>query len=69
MGISNYIDTAEIETPKTDTITPRELRRILYQLDDQSMTVEQLRKALFDVDNQDEPLSIDIQMFRKWGIE
>jgi len=41
------------------TITPRQLRKILFYLDNQDATVEQLRKQLFDNDNQDIPVSVD----------
>ena len=48
-----------------ETITARQLREILFHVDDQDLTVKELRKLLFDAPEQDKPVSIGFSMFVK----
>ena len=40
-------------------MTTRELRKALFEIDNQKMTVEELRHILFDVEEQDKELEQD----------
>lgn len=40
-------------------MTPRELRQLLFQIDNQNMTVKELREKLFRFENQDKELTSD----------
>lgn len=53
---------------KTSTITVRQLRAILFELADQQMTIEQLRKRLYDVEEQDKELPADVTLWWKMGL-
>jgi len=48
-----------------ETITPRQLREILYYAADQDMTVKELREILFNIDEQDEEYTINFALFHK----
>lgn len=48
-----------------ETITPRQLREILYYVADQNMTVKKLREILFNIGEQDEEYTIDFALFHK----
>ena len=50
-------------------ITPRQLREILFYLQNQEMTVRELRQELFEVVEQDEPMEVGHAMFVKMGVE
>lgn len=52
-----------------NTITARQMREMLFNLDNQQMTVEELRKRLFEVQEQDKPVNVDFSMWRKMGVE
>lgn len=52
-------------TNELDTITARQLRRILFFVQDGSKTVEELRHELFHVDQQDTPVEIGFGMFER----
>lgn len=41
-------------TNAAETLTIRELRALLFDLDNQQMTIEELRHLLFDLDNNNE---------------
>jgi len=43
-------------------ITVKELRHILFDIDDQTMTIKELRQHLFDVENQDTELTPELLM-------
>ena len=51
-----------------DTISARELREILFHINDDKMSVKELRAKLFDVQNQDEQVSIDFAMEGKLNL-
>jgi len=40
-------------------MTPRELRALLFQIDNKNLTVEELRNKLFDLTNQDNDITYD----------
>jgi len=42
-----------------NSMTPRELRQLLFQIDNQNMTVKELREKLFRFENQDKELTSD----------
>lgn len=44
-------------------MTVRELRKMLFNVENQKLTVEELRRILFDVDEQDEEIT-DTQLMR-----
>lgn len=44
-------------------MTVRELRNMLFNVDDQELTVKELRAILFEIDEQDEEIT-EAQMFR-----
>lgn len=46
-------------------MTTRELRELLFHLEDQSMTVAELRNMLFKIDDQDTELYPGFGMWRK----
>ena len=46
-------------------MTTRELRQALFHLNDQKMTVEQLRSMLFGIADQDAELEIGFGMFKE----
>ena len=50
-------------------ITVRQLRELLFYIDDQNMTVEEFRKRLFDIEDQDMELIPDFSMWKKVGVE
>ena len=45
-----------------DTITPRQLRKILFHLGNEDMTVKELRAQLFDIPKQDIPVEVSFSM-------
>jgi hypothetical protein len=53
----------------TSTMTVRQLRAILFELVDQQMTIEKLRKKLYDVEEQDKAVEINTTFWWKQGIE
>jgi len=61
----------EKRTDKTtlDEITPRQLRKILFHIDDEKMTVKELRAKLYDVREQDELVAVDFSMSYKLGVQ
>jgi len=48
-----------------ETITPRQLRELLFHLDKNEMTIKTLRSMLFDIENQDEEFQINHGLFYK----
>jgi hypothetical protein len=52
----------------TSTMTVRQLRAILFELVDQQMTIEKLRKKLYDVEEQDKAVEINTTFWWKQGI-
>jgi len=46
-------------------VTARELRLILFCIENQQMTVEELRHLLFDVPDQDSDLIVNFGMFKE----
>ena len=48
------------------TISARELREILFYVENQKMTVEELRHKLFDVKDQDKQENVDMGLFRRF---
>ena len=50
-------------------MTTRELRTILFHLDDQNMTVKELREMLFNVEDQDAELEPGFSMWLKLEAE
>lgn len=44
-------------------VTARELRHLLFDIDDQALTVRELRGLLFDIEAQDEP--VDLSTIRR----
>ena len=61
------------QTQKTQTnemnLTVKQLRQILFNLEDQEMTVKQLRKRLFYLNNQDEKITDSPEMWVNLGVE
>lgn len=51
------------------SITIEQLRRLLFNLDNQEMTVKELRSRLFDVSKQDQPVTDEFNFFKKIGVE
>lgn len=54
---------------KTSTMTVRTLRMILFELADQQMTIEQFRKKLYDMEEQDKAVEINSAFWWNQGIE
>lgn len=55
---------------KHELSTIRVLRLALVNLENQQMTIEELRRKLFEVDKQDEEIALlDRNIWRKLGIE
>ena len=50
------------------TISARQLREILFYLDNQEMTVKELRNKLFDVEQQDKQVDVNFSMYDKLSI-
>lgn len=50
-------------------VTARQLRIALTALDNQDMTIWELRTKLFKLDDQDTPVVIESSMWRKLGVE
>ena len=50
-------------------ITVRELRRILFHIDNQDMTIRALREKLYQVEDQDAILIDSFSMWYKLGVE
>jgi len=50
-------------------MTTRELREVLFHLNDQNMTVKELREMLFNVENQDAELEAGFSMWLKLEAE
>jgi hypothetical protein len=50
------------------TISARQLREILFYLDNQDMTVRELRKQLFSVELQDKQVEVNFSMYDKLSI-
>lgn len=61
--------TTPIVQPHDNTVTPRQLREALFHIENQALTVGDLRRYLFNVDDQDEPVAVDAALFDKLGIE
>lgn len=55
-------------TESADTITARDIRAILFMVEDQGLTVKELRDILFRVEDQDKELPIDFALFAKLGV-
>lgn len=55
-------------TEVPDTITVRELRTILFHVEDQEMTVKELRSRLFQVGDQDKEFAINAALFYILGV-
>jgi hypothetical protein len=49
--------------------TPRQLREILFYIDDQSMTLREFRKRLFRIEDQDTPIRPGFNVWRELGVE
>jgi hypothetical protein len=47
------------------TMTTRELREVLFCLEDQQMTVKELRQMLFEVEDQDAELQPGFAMWKR----
>ena len=60
---------SNIDKNQIETITPRQLRKILFYLDDEKMTVKELRKRLFNNDNQDAPVCVDFALSSNLGLD
>jgi len=54
---------------ETTPLTARTLREVLFYLENQKMTVGQLRTMLFKVDNQDAPLQLGFSMWKRLEME
>lgn len=52
---------------KTSTLTVRTLRMILFELADQQMTIEQFRKKLYDMEEQDKAVEINSAIW--WNLD
>ncbi len=52
-----------------ETMTVRQLRHVLFYIDNQDMTVRELRALLFEVEDQEEILVPSFEMWLKTGIE
>lgn len=50
-------------------ITVEQLRRLLFNIDNQEMTVKELRSRLFDVANQEQKVTDEFNFFKKIGVE
>ncbi len=50
------------------TTTVRQLRVALYEIEDQQMTIAELRKKLFDAVEQDAPIKVDVMLAYKLGL-
>ena len=59
---------SNIDKNAIETITPRQLRKILFHIDNEDMTVKELRKRLFDIDNQDAPVNVDFALSANLGL-
>lgn len=53
----------------TQTITVKQLRRILFHIDNQDMTIRTLREKLYQVEDQDAILIDSFSMWYKLGVE
>jgi hypothetical protein len=51
------------------TITPRQLRGILFLVTQQDMTVRELRSMLFNIDDQDKEYKITRDMFERMMVD
>lgn len=51
-----------------DTISAADLRAILFYIDNQQLTVKELRDTLFQVQDQDKELPIDFALWAKLGV-
>lgn len=51
------------------TITVKQLREMLFHIDNQEMTIKELRRRLYSVDNQDAELVVSFSMWRELGVE
>lgn len=67
-GIRKAIENMNTGELQPNLLTVRALRLLLVQLDNQDMTVSELRRKLFDVDEQDKPLKIDRSTWHELGI-
>lgn len=56
-------------TQEIETITADELRRILFHIDNQEMTVKELRRKLYDCAGGDSEVRIGFNMFKVMGVE
>jgi len=56
-------------TQEIETITADELRRILFHIDNQEMTVKELRRKLYDCASGDSEVRIGFNMFKVMGVE
>lgn len=50
------------------TISAKDLRAILFHIDNQQLTIEQLRSILFNVKDYEKPVAVGFDMWRKMGI-
>jgi SHS2 domain-containing protein len=51
------------------TISVRQLREILFYLDNQNMTVNDLRNKLFDVKHRDKQVEVNFAMYAKFDVK
>lgn len=53
----------------TYSLTIKQLRNMLFHIEDQDMTIRELRTRLFNVEDQDAEMLINPTMWQKLGIE
>ena len=58
----------QIDRTTIDTITPRQLRKLLFYFDEQDITVRELRERLFEKENQDMPVHVDFALNYNLGL-
>ena len=51
-----------------DKITPRQLRKVLFYLDNEDVTIKELRAELFDNDNQDISVNVNHALSASLGL-
>lgn len=52
----------------TKTISAAELREVLFYLENQEMTVRELRAKLFETQEQDKQVEVNFALFAKLGV-
>jgi hydroxypyruvate isomerase len=57
------------QAKELETITARQLRSILFNVENQDMTVSELRAMLYNVTEQDKEYNIDMAMFHRMALE